>query len=52
MVHVSEQRVGPLVEGSGTNDRIMDDIDPAEWGEAAQRQLCYEIKARLASLDS
>ena len=33
-------------------DRIMDDIDPAEWGEAAQRQLCYEIKARLASLDS
>jgi hypothetical protein len=28
-------------------DRIMDDIDPADWGETAQRQLCYEIKARL-----
>lgn len=27
-------------------DRIMDAIDPAEWGEAAQRQLCYEIKVR------
>ena len=36
-------------------DRIMDDIDLADWGEAAQRQLCYEIKARRfrgASSDS
>lgn len=30
-------------------DRIMDAIDPSEWGPAAERQLCYEIKARSAA---
>lgn len=29
-------------------DRIMDAIEPGEWGPAAERQLCYEIKARPA----
>ncbi len=24
----------------------MDGVDPAEWGPAAEEQLCYEIKAR------
>lgn len=27
-------------------DRIMDSVDASEWGPAAERQLCYEIKAR------
>jgi hypothetical protein len=25
-------------------DRIMDSVDPSEWGPAAEQQLCYEIK--------
>ena len=28
-------------------DRIMDGVDPSEWGPAAEQQLCYEIKARM-----
>ena len=26
----------------------MDGVEPSEWGPAAEQQLCYEIKARLA----
>jgi len=28
-------------------DRIMDAIEPSEWGPAVEKQLCYEIKVRL-----
>lgn len=33
-------------------DRIMDSIEPSEWGPAAEKQLCYEIKACLVSIPS
>jgi hypothetical protein len=29
-------------------DRIMDGVEPSEWGPAAEQQLCYEIKVRPA----
>jgi len=31
-------------------DRIMDAIEPSEWGAAAEVQLCYEIKARARAV--